>query len=283
VSHVTPTDGLCPRAQLDLAARRAVFGDQLTISVPADGAEFWGWYAEMIRWGRPFRLATISDPPTYRFPDRGPALWFSGGVESTYTRTVLADRGTFPQLLDIGDFPAFGGPDRRLGQIHFLCAAISASLGHEVAYLGMERQDLLLGPTAFSRGYVERHPVFAARWSEYQPRHRLQTICAELHKEQMIRWLHEREIQITGTCDGLSGGAWCGDCYKCFEAFYTAKAVGIDLGIPLTRGAFARYHSEYRAYVDSGFVDNFNNAYQHYVRLQISHQVDFEPDRDCVA
>jgi hypothetical protein len=198
-----------------------------------------------------------------------------------YTRVVLAERGIEPTLLHIEDFAEFSGPDRRIGQIHFLCASIASSLGFGPIYLGMERADLLLGQNAFMRSYVERHPVFADWWSEYQPEHPLVTICGDLHKEQIIAWLHERSITVTGTCDQLSGGRWCGDCYKCFEAFYSAKAVGIDLGIRLARRAFERYYAEYRRYVDSGFSDNFNNAYHHYVRLQISYGLVFDPESDC--
>ena len=280
-SALDDTHGLSARALRDLEARRAVFGGAAAIAVPADGAEFWSWYAGFIRCGRPFQLTVGPDGEGYPAPSRGPALWFSGGVESTYTRAVLAEQGLEPALLNIADFPVFTGPDHRIGQIHFLCAVVAASLGYGPVYLGMERNDLLLGATPFMRGYVERHPLFAWHWSAYQPTHEIRTVCADLHKEEIIQWLHQRDLRITGTCDRLDGGAWCGDCYKCFEAFYSAKAVGIDLGIRLTRAAFDRYYAEYRHFVDSGFTDNFNNAYQHYVRLQISYGLHFDPVGDC--
>jgi hypothetical protein len=276
-----PVDGLSARARRDLAIRRAVFSDAIEVAVPADGLEFWSWYVDVVRCGRPFRTATLAADSSYPPATAGAALWYSGGVESTYTRAVLADRGIEPTLLKISDFSVFTGPDRRHGQIHFLCAVVAASLGYSPIYLGMERQDLLLGSAPFTRGYVERHPLFAEKWSAYQPEHEVRTVCADLNKEQIIQWLDGRGIRITGTCDRLSGGAWCGDCYKCFEAFYTAKAVDIDLGIRLTRSAFERYHGEYRRYVDSGFTDNFNNANQHYVRLQITYGLVFDPAVDC--
>jgi hypothetical protein len=109
----------------------------------------------------------------------------------------------------------------------------------------------------------------------------VRTVAGGLHKEEMITWLHERGIPILGTCDRLTDGAWCGECYKCYEAFYSAKAVGIDLGIPLTRQAYELYHAEYERFVASGFTDNFNNASQHYVRLQITYGPLFDPDADC--
>jgi hypothetical protein len=242
---------------------------------------FWRRYAEFVRCGRPVEITGQPGYEPYAPATRGPALWYSGGVESTYTKAVLDEQGISPALLHIEDFPLFTGPDRRIGQIHFLCAAIASSLGYGPVYLGMERNDLLLGATPFMRGYVERHPFFASWWSEYQPEHQVITLCGHQHKEEIIAWLHERSIPVTGTCDRLRGGAWCGDCYKCFEAFYSAKSVGVDLGIPLARSGFDRYYGEYRRYLDSGFADNFNNAYQHYVRLQISYGLTFDPRSDC--
>ena len=273
--------GYATRTRRDLTARREVFGDGPTIAVPEDGLEFWRWYAGYIRCGRPYKLQPASDAQTYPEPVRGPALWFSGGVESTYTRMMLAEQGIVPTLLDIADFPVFSGPDRRVGQIHFLCAAVASGLGCGPIYLGMERNDLLLGADGFTHGYVERHPLFARHWSAYQPEHPVVTVCGDLFKEEIISWLHQRRVPITGTCDRLTGGEWCGDCYKCFEAFYTAKAVDIDLGIRLTRAAFDLYHGEYRRYVDSGFRDNVNNAYQQYVRLQIVYGLTFDRSGDC--
>jgi hypothetical protein len=183
--------------------------------------------------------------------------------------------------LQIEDFPVFASEHRKIGQIHFLCAAVAASLGFRRTYLGVERQDLVLAHNEFARGYVERTPDFIAAWSAYQPEHELVTVCGHLAKEDILRWLCERGIPITGTCDRLRGGRWCGDCYKCFEAFYTAKAVGLDLGFRLSRRGFDQYHGEYRRFVESDFTDNYNNAYQHYARLQILYHVKFEPEGDC--
>jgi hypothetical protein len=236
---------------------------------------------EFVRCGRLVEIAPVTDAADYPPATGGPALWFSGGVESTFVRTLLEARGVSPTLLRIEDYPVFTGPDRRIGQIHFVCAVVASALGYGPIYLGMERNDLLLGSSPFMRGYVERHPVFAERWSEYQPDHPVLTLCGNRHKEGIISWLHERAIPITGTCDRLHGGQWCGDCYKCFEAYYSAKAVGVDLGVRLTAAAFDLYHGEYRRYVESGFVDNVNNAYQHYVRLQVSYGLTFDRRSDC--
>ncbi|GAA1938416.1 GNAT family N-acetyltransferase [Kitasatospora viridis] len=270
------------RLALDLAVRREVFGDAASIQVPDQDVAAWREFAEFLRCGRPIEVTGGAQWPAYPKPDKGPALWYSAGVESTYVKAVLEEQGIKPTLLDIADFDLFKGPDRRIGQVHFLCASIAASLGYGPIYLGMERADLMLGASEFMRGYTERHPYFADWWSRYQPEHQVITLVGGMHKEEIISWLHERGIGVTGTCDNaIPGRAWCGDCYKCFEAFYTAKPVGIDLGIPLTRAAFDRYHVEYRRFVDSEFTDNYNNAYQHYVRLQITYGPIFDPDVDC--
>jgi hypothetical protein len=273
--------GLCARSRVDLAARQDVFGPAAVVRAPASGSGFWRWYAEFVRCGRQVEIEEVTDVAEYPAATGGPALWYSGGVESTFALVQLEARSISPALLHIEDYPVFSGPDRRIGQIHFLCAVVASSLGYGPIYLGMERNDLLLGASEFMRGYVERHPVFADRWSEYQPEHAVLTLCGDWHKEEIISWLHERAIPITGTCDRLQGGAWCGDCYKCFEAYYSAKAVDVDLGIRLTCAAFDRYYGEYRRYVESGFADNFNNAYQHYVRLQVSYGLAFDRKQDC--
>ena len=218
---------LHPRAAFDLHARQQVFGLDPVIQIATGSEPFWEWYASTIRCGRPFELRPVSDVPPYPEPARELAIWYSGGVESTYTLAQI--RHLDPVLLRLEDFPVFLGEHRRIGQIHFLCAAVAASLGFRLTYLGVERQDLLLAHHPFARGYVERSPAFVEAWSAYQPAHRLATACGHLAKEEILRWLCERRIPITGTCDRPHGGRWCGDCYKCFEAYYTAKAVGLVL------------------------------------------------------
>ena len=271
---------LHPRLVFDLAARQQVFGLGNIIEIPAGKEEFWDWYASVIRCGRPYELRPVVDVPEYPPASKKIALWFSGGVESTYTLAQIKHMD--PVILRIEDFDLFGSEHRKIGQIHFLCAAIAASLGFELTYLGVERNDLLLANNPFSRLYVERSESFIHAWSLYQPEHRLASACCHLYKEEIIQWLVGQRLKITGTCDRLTGGCWCGDCYKCFEAFYAAKAVGVDLGIRLKLQAFDRYYSEYRRYLDSGFTDNFNNAYQFYVRLQIMYHLRFEPELDCL-
>jgi hypothetical protein len=267
------------RGLIDLAARRQVFGTGEHLRVPVDGLGFWTWYAHFVRLDPELVIGVNPSAPPYPAADAGPALWYSGGVESTYTRALLADENV--TLLSIEEFDVFYGPDRAIGQIHFLCAVLASSYGYGPIYMGMERNDLLLGWTVQMRSYVERHPVFAEAWTAYQPDHPLITLCADLHKEEIIKWLADRSIAITGTCDRMRGGEWCGDCYKCFEAYYSAKAVGVTLPVSLRATAFDRYYAEYRRYVESDFTDNFNNAYQHYVRLQITYGLEFDRHRDC--
>lgn len=275
-----PADELHSRMSFDLRTRQQVFGPNEEIEVAAGAEDFWNWYASTVRYGRPYRLQSVIGIEDYPPATRDCALWYSGGVESTYTLQQIKERN--PVLLSIGDYAVFDGPHRRIGQIHFLCATIAAILGFRTTYLGIERTDLLLAHNELSRRYLERTAEFTVRWSSYQPEHALRTVAGHLHKEEIIRWLVERNIPITGTCDRFRGGRWCGDCYKCFEAFYSAKAVGIDLSLPLKREAFHRYYQQYRRYVESGFTDNYNNAYQHYARLQITYGVVFDPDADCI-
>ena len=270
---------LHPRTLVDLEIRRQVFNGGRVIEVPRGSEEFWSWYASTIRFGDEFEIASVDGIVDYPAPVHKVALWYSGGVESTYSLQILQDRD--PDLFSIDDFEVFTGPDRQIGQIHFICAAITAGLGYQTAYLGMERDDFLLARCRKAQHYVERHPIFAARWSAYQPQHQLHTVCGDLDKEEMILWLYKNGIKITGTCENLDQGRWCGECYKCFEAFYFAKAVDIDLGFKLSRAHFGDYYGKYQRYVSSGFTNNFNNSYHRFARLQIVHQVKFEPDLDC--
>jgi hypothetical protein len=277
---VINAEELHERTRYDLAIRRAMFSDDPVIEVPAGTEGFWSWYADTVRFGEAYELRPVHGAPPYPAPSRPVALWFSGGAESTYTLHQIEHLE--PDLLHIEDYAVFFGDDRKIGQIHFLCAAISAGLGYADTYLGVERDDLLLRRTRFAQRYVERHPSFLDRWSAYQPEHRLRTVCGQLDKEEVIAWLVAHDVPITGTCDRHDDGTWCGDCYKCFEAYYAAKAVGIDLGFRLTRRAFDEIHGTYRRYVDTEFADSFNNSYHRFARLQILYGVTFDAVDDCI-
>src|SRR5579885_3588035 len=94
------SDELHPRAAFDLRARAQTFGSGETIDVPQGAERFWHWYASTVRCGRPFRLSphtVAAYPPA----TRESCLWFSGGVESTYTLEQV--RAEAPVLLDIAD------------------------------------------------------------------------------------------------------------------------------------------------------------------------------------
>ncbi|MEU7225651.1 hypothetical protein [Streptomyces chrestomyceticus] len=284
-SSTVPAAQLHERTRYDLRLRRQVFDGSPVLHVPRGSEEFWTWYARTMRFGDApdsYELVPVDGVPPYPEPERPAVLWYSGGVESTYSLHVLRERGVEPDLLHIEDFDVFEGPDRKVGQIHFLCAAIASGLGYREIYLGMERDDFLLTPTKKAQRYTERHPVFAQWWSSYQPSHMTRTVCGHLEKEEIIRWLVERKIPITGTCDHYDDGTWCGECYKCFEAFYFAKAVGLDLGIRPVRASFEEYYSEYQRYLDSRFTDNFNNSYHRFSRLQMQYGMPIDLDRDCV-
>lgn len=275
------TDELHPRTLFDLAIRRQVFQGGRVITVPRGSERFWDWYARTMRFGEEFKLEPVAAVPEYPPPDRGAALWYSGGAESTYSLEILRDEK--PDLLSIEDYEVFTGPDRRIGQVHFICAAVAAGIGYRTIYLGMERDDFLLSRAKQAQQYAERDPLFTEKWSGYQPLHELRTVCGHLPKEEIIRWLAECGILITGTCDRRTGGSWCGECYKCFEAFYFARAVDVDLGIRLVRTSCERYYAQYRRYVDSRFADNFNNSYHRFVRLQMQYHITIDPEQDCAG
>lgn len=269
-----------PRAAFDLEARHRIFGDAPAVEVPREDLEFWTWYARKIRCGDACELIPIDGVPRYPAPNGKVALWFSGGVESTYTLEQIRDLN--PVLLRAEDFPVFTSRHRNIGELHFICAALATSMGFSKIFLGVERHDLLLANTRFAHAYLERHPDFLHAWSRYQPDHQLVSVCEYMHKEEIIAWLWDHKIKITGSCDRFKDGTWCGDCYKCFEAWYTAKAVGIKLDmIPLSRWGWDQYHRSYRDYIDSGFVNNYRNAYQHYARLQMTYHLTFDAN-DCV-
>lgn len=270
---------MSPRGLFDLETRASFFSGERNIAVPRQSLAFWTWYAKTLRPDTLPNLIEVGDVPDYPEPVGETAIWYSGGVESTYTLEHI--RREAPVLLRIEDYPVFSSRHRRIGQIHFLCAVLSASLGFKKTYMGVERNDLLLAHSPPSRCFLERAPAFLDAWSEYQPNNRMVTICGQMHKEEVLKWLWHRNIRITGTCDRFKNGTWCGDCFKCFELFYAAKAIGFDLGFKLTRRGFDQYFGEYDAYVVSGFRNNINNAYASFARLQILYHLAFDPENDC--
>lgn len=269
------------RAVLDLQARRALYEGASSIQVAKQGVDFWLWYSAMLRPGNMPQIDVLEDAPLYPERDavRPFALWFSGGIESSYTLQRISHLE--PDLLSIDDFKLFSGSDRSFGQIHFLCAVVSATLGYNVSYIGVERNDLLLTKNATHQGFIERSPEFLDKWSSYQPNRQMHTICRDLHKEEILANLVAAGGKVTGTCDFFKDGRWCGGCFKCFEAFYTAKAIGVSLGISLDGKKCSRYYSEYERFIKSGFQDNYNNAYQYFVRLQIVYGLDMDSANDC--
>jgi len=239
---------------------------------------FWVWYASMLR-GDSLSVCR-TDEPLDEFPEPNGrvCLWYSGGAESTYTLQKI--RHLRPAILRYEDYANYLRPYRGRGQVHLLLATVSASLGYSVAYLGIERNDLLLCNTSHARSYVERSSEFIRVWNQFHPRHRLRSCCTDLYKEQIVA-----ELILSGTpfssCDVLSSG-WCRNCYKCFEAFYSAKAMGLSIGFRLQSDVYDRiYEGEYRSYVASAFRENPYNALQYFARLQILYGLQFERERDC--
>jgi hypothetical protein len=270
------------RAVQDLEIRSQVFGARRAIKIPKSHHDgFWQWYAEFIRFGRGYILEVDDtlEAIEYPEPDKPVALWYSGGAESTYTLQKISD--LHPDLLSIEDYSVFWGPYRRLGQIHFICAVVGAQLGYKQIYIGVEKNELLLCRNAHSHSYVERDPIFLEHWNRYHPQNQLVSVCSHLHKEEIIKELYDLGILITGTCDNIKNG-WCGRCFKCFEAFYSAKVEGINLGFQLKKEAFNKfYYNEYQSYITSGFKENPHNALQYFVRLQITYGLEFDCEQDC--
>jgi hypothetical protein len=270
------------RAIQDLETRSQVFGPRKVIRVPKNyHQEFWQWYAGFIRFGREHILEADDTLKTLEYPepDKPAALWYSGGAESTYTLHKISH--LHPDLLSIQDYSVFWGSYRRIGQIHFICAVVGAQLGYKQIYIGVEKNELLLCRTAHSHSYVERDPLFLEHWNRYHPQNQLISVCSHLHKEEIIKELYELGIPTPGTCDNIKDG-WCGRCFKCFEAFYSAKVNGIDLGFRLKKEAFEQfYQREYQPYVASGFKENPYNALQYFVRLQIIYGLEFNCEQDC--
>lgn len=271
------------RALQDLVIRQQILGGKnKVIKVPANyDRKFWQWYANFLTFGKElvFEVDEDIEPLEYPEPDKPVALWYSGGVESTYTLHKIKHLN--PDLLSIDDYPVFSGEHRRVGQIHFLCAVVAAQLGYKQIYMGVEKNDLFICRNAVSHSFVERNHLFIDYWNNYRPQHEIISVCSHLHKEELIKYLYELNIQITGTCDNIKNG-WCGECFKCFEAFYSAKVNNIDLGFKLKRKAFKSfYEQEYLSYINSGFKTNPYNALQYFVRLQISYGLEFSREEDC--
>jgi hypothetical protein len=270
-----------PRLLLDLEIRHKIFGGERNIEIPRGTQAFWSWHSSFSSPHDNLYFVEIEGAPAYPTPHRGRALWFSGGVESTYTKHKLAA----PEVeeLKIEDFAVFQGRHRKVGQIHFICAALSAAMGYETAYLGIERHDLLIPKVGSGRRYVERSTSFLDAWNRYLADTRIDSLCSSLSKEEILERVLDNHLSITGTCDTHKDGRWCGDCFKCYEAYYTAKAIGRNLGFKLRPAAFDRYFSEYARYLESNFSDNYNNAQQYFARLRIMYDVTFDKSADCFA
>lgn len=270
------------RALQDLVIRQQIFGSNKVIRVPVNyDRKFWLWYAHSIRFRQEcvFKIDDTLEPLEYPEPSKSVALWYSGGVESTYTLHKIKHLN--PDLLSIDDYPVFFGTHRNIGQIHFLCAVVGAQLGYKQIYMGVEKNELFLCQNTVAYSFVERDPLFIEYWNSYRPQNKITSVCTNLHKEEIVKYLHEFDIQITGSCDNIANG-WCKQCFKCFEAFYSAKVNNIDLGFKLKREAFERfYNQEYLAYIASGFKKNPYNALQYFVRLQISYGLEFDSKQDC--
>ncbi len=249
------------------------------------GARFWTWYGGMVRPELSRRTSAAADPsgstaaaPQFPAPSGRVAVWYSSGAKSTYTLARVEHLR--PTVLRYEDYEPFLAPYRGEGFLPLILAAASAGMGFSVAYLGVERNDLVVGAEPSTWRHVERTPAFIDQWNHFHPQHRLRSCCRDLEKEAVVAALLD-EGRSFSSCHRRRSG-WCRDCHGCLEAYYSAKATGRDIGFRLTRSVFDQVHTgEYRPYVASDFRRNPRNDLQYLVRLQIVHGLTFEPDRDC--
>lgn len=242
--------------------------------------EFWRWYAGMLRADCTTEVVPASDRIATFPPANGQVcLWYSGGVESTYTLDRIRDLD--PVLLSYEDYSGSVDQFRLGGQVHLILAVLAAHMGFSTTYLGVERNDLFLSVSQKARSMVERVPLFIDRWNDFHADHVLRTACADFHKEELLVKVLDAGHSTFSSCDRIAGG-WCTDCFKCYEAYYSAKAMGRDLGFKLSRRVYSEIHDgEYLEYLNSGFRVNRYNAQQYFVRLQILYGLEFDMAADC--
>lgn len=270
-----------------LAAYRALEELSTTpLSFPEDGMyEFWAWYANNMRSGSSVQVHPSSERlDDFPEPNGAVCLWRSDRSASAYTfHTIAHLRPTLLLVEDYSDFlEPFYGKEQGLEsrQSNLVLACLSAGMGYSVTYLGVERDDLLIGVGRATHASIERSPEFITTWNRFHPRHRLRSCCAHLHKEQIIRKLLTTGVPFSN-CDSFKS-TWCGDCFGCFEAYYSAKAVGLDPGFRLTGRIYDQIYSQaYLDYLKSGFKNDPADVLHYFVRLQIVYKLEFDRSVDC--
>jgi hypothetical protein len=236
-----------------------------------DPRGFWTWLAEAVR--GPGAVSVVGGAsvggggePLHQFPPatgrvgvwiRGTTAWEI--METAYT--VHAVGHLKPDVLR--DLAYSSGHD--LADIDR--AAISASRGISVSYLGRSLDEL--APSS--------RREFMAVWNEFHPEHRLRSVCSSLHREEVLERVLDAGIAFS---DCVEGAEPCGDCLGCFELYYTAVAIGRDVGYKLTRRVSDEVCGHLQAYIASGFRLNHRDAMQRLVRLQMLYPLTFHPAAD---
>jgi hypothetical protein len=276
------------RASRYLSAYRALEDLSTTqLFFPEDGMyEFWFWYAGMIHRNHSVHIQPSREQlDSFPEPNNGVCLWCSNKAAFAYTFHTIAH--LHPTLLRVEDYSNFLAlfynkeHDLENRQSNLVLACLSAAMGYSVTYLSIERDDLLIGVDRITGASIEHSPEFITTWNRYHPRHRLRSCCAHLHKEEIIRELLTNDVPFSN-CDNEKT-TWCRDCFGCFEAYYSAKAIGLELGFRLTSRIYDQiYGHAYADYLKSGFKNDPANILHYFVRLQIIYKLKFERSVDCI-
>jgi hypothetical protein len=229
VLAVANVGDLCPRGQLDLAARREILHAWKTkskrIIIPqAPGSRaFWAWYVTMIRRLRPgtpeLTLAEADEPaPAYQF-SRPVVLAYSGGAESQLIIT------TWPSLdrYTIADTRVEGGIFTH--PVEGALAIIGAGLGYSTTFFGheIELDEKVNDPDEEIHKFFESEDEFNRRWLRYSGAQFLSPVRA-MTKVEITRRLLDAGIKFY-PCLHVKDG-WCGTCAKCVETYYIHHMLG---------------------------------------------------------
>lgn len=253
--------------------------EQLT--VPSDAClPFWAWYAGWLRGERQVRV-DAGPPMGMSFPDpTGEVVqWRSNGLASAYTDTVIGHLS--PTSLRYDDFASDVEPLREGAPLLFVLAVLSAQRGTSCSYVGLARHAALGAPGRW-RGWADPDAglEFIKRWNEFHPALRLRSVCSEITRERMLLALPPGLLHTLSGC-GQSTTGWCGDCTKCFDTFYAAKAVGHERPFRLSERIFEeRYLRHYRSWLASEFRSDPCNEQQFLAYLQMTYGVQFDRTTD---
>jgi hypothetical protein len=237
--------------------------DQL--HVPSDAnVPFWIWY---VRWLRSdaVRVGTCPAAGTAFPAATGEVMhWRSNGVASAYTGLLVGHLSPTTLYHERAEDDA--------ASLLFTLAVLSAHRGASCAYVGVYRRAALAAP-ASPPGPADLDAAleFLARWNEFHPATQLRSVCSNLSRDELLAGLPpgaEHELEGCGGAEGV----WCGDCAKCFDTYYAAKAVGRPLRFRLSERIFAeRYVNGYRTWLAGEFTGPPDAGFQLLARLALAY------------